>query len=70
MDDEQYFALSNAEIKGNDGFYMDNIEKCSNNLKSKERAKLPHKVLVWCTISTRGDIQILCGSSKEGSCRF
>lgn len=54
LDDEKYFTLANSEIKGNDGFYTDNIEECPNNVKYKEKPKFTDKVLVWCAISIRG----------------
>ncbi|MBK5647740.1 MAG: hypothetical protein I4N51_12150 [Acinetobacter sp.] len=49
-----YFTLANSEIKGNDGFYTDNIEECPDNVKYKEKAKFADKILVWCAISIRG----------------
>lgn len=54
IDDEKYFTLSNSEIKGNDGFYTDNVEDCPDNVKYKQKAKFADKVLVWCAISTGG----------------
>lgn len=54
MDDEKYFTLGNSEMKGNDGFYTDNIENCPDNVKYKEKAKFADKILVWCAISTAG----------------
>ena len=50
MDDEKYFTLSNSEIKGNDGFYTDNVEEVPNNVRYKQKAKFTDKVLVWCAI--------------------
>lgn len=54
MDDEKYFTLSNSEMKGNDGFYTDNIAEVPDNVRYKQKAKFADKVLVWCAISTRG----------------
>lgn len=54
LDDEKYFTLSNSEMKGNDGFYTDNIEECPDNVRYKHKAKFADKILVWCAISTRG----------------
>jgi transposase len=54
LDDEKYFTLSNSEMKGNDGFYMDNVEECPDNVRYKHKAKFADKILVWCAISNRG----------------
>lgn len=54
MDDEKYFTLSNSEMKGNDGFYTDNILEVPDNVRYKQKAKFADKVLVWCAISIRG----------------
>lgn len=54
LDDEKYFTLSNSEIKGNDGFYTDNIEDVPNDVRYKKKAKFEDKVLVWCAISEAG----------------
>ena len=35
LDDEKYFIFANAEIKGNGGFYSDNIEVTPDNVKFK-----------------------------------
>lgn len=54
MDDEKYFTLSHSEIKGNEGFYTDDIDNCPDNVKYKEKKKFADKVLVWCAISEAG----------------
>lgn len=54
MDDEKYFTLSNAEMKGNEGFFTDNIEDAPNNVRFKQKAKFADKILVWCAISEAG----------------
>lgn len=54
LDDEKYFTLTNSEIKGNDGFYTDNIAEVPDNVRYKAKAKFADKVLVWCAISSRG----------------
>lgn len=54
LDDEKYFTLANSEMKGNDGFYTNNVAECPDNVKYKEKAKFADKVLVWCAISNRG----------------
>lgn len=54
IDDEKYFTLGNSEIKGNDGFYTNNIQDCPDNVKYKEKAKFADKILVWCAISVAG----------------
>lgn len=56
MDDEKYFTLSHSEIKGNDGFYTNNIENTPDNVKFKGKSKFEDKILVWCAISERGFI--------------
>ncbi|KAJ8984762.1 hypothetical protein NQ317_012125 [Molorchus minor] len=33
LDDEKYFTLANSEMKGNDGFYTNNLEECPDNVK-------------------------------------
>lgn len=45
IDDEKYFTLGNSEMKGNDGFYIDNIEGCPDNVKYKQKSKLTNTVL-------------------------
>ena len=32
-------------MKGNDGFYADNIDECSDNVKYKTKAKFTSKIL-------------------------
>lgn len=54
LDDEKYFTLANSEMKGNDGFYTNNLEECPDNVKFKTKAKFADKILVWCAISNRG----------------
>lgn len=54
MDDEKYFTLSHSEMKGNDGFYTDNVENCPDNVKYKAKKKFEDKILVWCAISESG----------------
>lgn len=54
LDDEKYFTFSNSEMKGNDGFYTDNIEDCPNEVATKAKKKFEDKVLVWAAISDRG----------------
>ncbi|KAJ8942139.1 hypothetical protein NQ318_021647 [Aromia moschata] len=54
LDDEKYFTLANSEMKGNDGFYTNNLEECPDNVKFKAKAKFADKILVWCAISNRG----------------
>lgn len=61
MDDEKYFTLANAEIKGNDGFYTDNFHNAPDNVKFKAKAKFSDKVLVWCAISSAGVSQPFVG---------
>lgn len=54
VDDEKYFTLSNSEMKGNDGFYTENVNECPDNVRFKCKAKFADKILVWCAISSRG----------------
>ncbi|KAJ8952585.1 hypothetical protein NQ318_004132 [Aromia moschata] len=54
LDDEKYFTLANSEMKGNYGFYTNNLEECPDNVKFKTKAKFADKILVWCAISNRG----------------
>jgi len=48
------FTVSNFDIKGNDGFYTENIAEVPNNVRYKQKSKFADKVLLWCAISTRG----------------
>ncbi|KAJ8953384.1 hypothetical protein NQ318_023501 [Aromia moschata] len=54
LDDEKYFTFANSEMKGNDGFYTNNLEEYPDNVKFKTKAKFADKILVWCAISNRG----------------
>jgi len=54
MDDESYFTLSNTSINGNDGFYTDNINECSPDVKYKNNKKFEEKIMVWVAISCKG----------------
>lgn len=54
MDDEKYFTFSHSEMKGNDGFYTDNIEDCPLEVATKSKKKFEDKVLVWAAISEKG----------------
>lgn len=56
MDDEKYFTLSNSEIKGNDGFYTDNVQnvpdtklnsKAKSSLRTKSWYGVPYQRLVF-----------------------
>lgn len=51
--DEKYFILSNSDMKGNDVFYMDNLEDCPGNVTYKYKAKFEDKILIWCPFSNR-----------------
>lgn len=39
MNNAKYFTLSNFEIKGNNGFYTDNVEEYLSKVKYKQNAK-------------------------------
>ncbi|KAL1497216.1 hypothetical protein ABEB36_008212 [Hypothenemus hampei] len=52
--DKKYYTLSDSEIKGNDGFYRDNINEYPNKVKYKEKGKFADKVSVWCAFPVGG----------------
>ena len=53
-DDEKYFTLSNNEISGNDGYYTDNKQTASEDVKYKKKRTYEPKVLAWIAISEDG----------------
>ncbi|KAJ8920520.1 hypothetical protein NQ315_005389 [Exocentrus adspersus] len=61
MDDEQYFTLSNSEIRGNDGFCTRNAEEAPDRVRFKGKVKFADKILVWCAISEAGVSQPYVG---------
>ena len=54
LDDESYFNFSHHELSGNDGYYTDNFEATPDNVKYAGKSKFEPKVLVWCSISSKG----------------
>ena len=53
IDNESYFTLDNSDLAGNDMFYSDDINSCSDNIKYKLVEKFAPKLLVWISMSFR-----------------
>lgn len=64
MDDEKYFTLCNSQMKGNDGFYTDNIQECPDEVRLKGKVKFAENILVWCAISEAGVSQPYIGRAR------
>ena len=58
IDDESYFTLDNSDLAGNDMFYSDDINSCSDNIKYKLVEKFAPKLLVWIAMCSRGASEI------------
>lgn len=54
MDDESYFTLSGAGMPGNFGYYSSDRNRTPNDIRLRDEAKFPEKVMIWCCISRRG----------------
>ena len=58
IDGESYFTLDNSDLAGNDMFYSDDINSCSDNIKYKLVEKFAPKLLVWIAMCPRGASEI------------
>lgn len=67
IDDQKYFTLPHSEMKGNDGFYTNDIENFS---EFKERAKFADKVLVTCAILEAGFLTPYVGRVRREAVDF
>ena len=54
MHNESYFTFSHHELSGNYGYYTENFETTSDNIKYTGKTKFESKVLVWLAISSKG----------------
>ena len=54
MDDESYFTIDGSDTNFNSFYYSHPCLETPENVKYREVAKFPEKVLVWCAISPKG----------------